>query len=114
MSNEQLYKQALAKVKQRKKFYRHVMTWVILSVFFVLLNLATTDYFWAIFPILAWGIGVAFHGLQVFSDEWEDQEIEKEYERLRRKNMDFHGDDIEDIDPAQPKGPKTWKDDDFV
>ena len=43
-----------------------------------------------------------------------DQEIEKEYERLRRKNMDFHGDDIEDIDPTKPKGPKTWKDDDFV
>ena len=47
--------------------------------------MATTDYFWAIFPILAWGIGVAFHGIQVFSSEWEDAEVDREYERLKKK-----------------------------
>lgn len=56
-----------------------------MSVFFILLNLSTTDYFWAIFPILGWGIAVAFHGIQIFTNEWEDTEIDREYERLKRR-----------------------------
>ena len=85
MNAKDLYQHARQKVQRRKKFYGHVISWVIMSIFFILLNLATTDYFWAIFPILGWGIGVAFHGIQVFTSEWEDTEIDREYERLLKK-----------------------------
>ena len=88
-----------------------------MSVFFIMINLFTTDYFWAIFPILVWGIGVAFHGIQVFSDEWEDQEIDKEFERLKRKQMDHHGSyevgDFDNLDSFKELR-KEWKDQDFV
>lgn len=114
MSGQKLYDKARTRVKHRKKFYSHIVTWVIMSVFFILINLFTTDYFWAIFPILAWGIGVAFHGLQVFSDEWEDEEVEREFERLRKRNMDFHGDNLEDITEEIIETPKNWQDTDFV
>lgn len=87
MSDDQIYSRARQKVKVRKKFYTHVITWVLMSVMFITFNLFTTDYFWAIFPILAWGIGVAFHGIQVFSDEWEEYEIEKEFNRMRSRNV---------------------------
>ena len=112
MSHHKLYDQARNRVKSRKKFYSHILTWVIMSVFFILVNLLTTDYFWAIFPILAWGIGVAFHGIQVFSDEWEDQEIEREYERLKRRNMDFHGEENDTEERFQST--TDWQDKDFV
>lgn len=74
-----------------------------MSVFFILLNLATSDYFWAIFPILGWGIGVAFHGIQIFTNEWEDSEIDREYERLkRRKGTFFEGQDgTYDTEPSE-------------
>ena len=114
MSGQKLYDQARTRVKHRKKFYSHIVTWIIMSVFFILINLFTTDYFWAIFPILAWGIGVAFHGLQVFSDEWEDDEITKEYNRLKKKNMDFHGDSLDDLKEGVPQVPSDWRDSDFV
>jgi hypothetical protein len=114
MSSQKLYEEAKIRVKSRKKFYSHIVTWVIMSVFFILINLFTTDYFWAIFPILAWGIGVAFHGIQVFSDEWEDQQIEREYDRLKRKTMDFHGEEIEDAPEDFRNLRKEWKDQDFV
>ena len=85
-----------------------------MSVFFIMINLFTTDYFWAIFPILGWGIGVAFHGIQVFSDEWEDHEIDKEYDRLKRRRPDLEkfNDpiDLEDMKDLR----KEWKDQDFV
>ena len=61
MISEELYEYAKKRVSKRRKFYSHVIMWLVMSVFFILINLATADYFWAIFPILFWGIGVAFH-----------------------------------------------------
>lgn len=109
MDAQELYEHARNRVKVRKKFYSHVTSWVVLSVFFILLNLATTDYFWAIFPILAWGIGVAFHGIQVFTNEWEDSEIEREYERLkkRRQAQNPSEEDLEEMSAG-------WNEQDFV
>ncbi len=85
-----------------------------MSAFFILLNIYTSDYFWAIFPILGWGIGVAFHGIQVFSDEWEDQEIEKEYNRLIQKGMRRHGDGEEEPLEDFRELRKQWEEKDFV
>ena len=109
MDAQELYEHAKHRVKSRKKFYTHVIIWVVLSVFFILLNLATTDYFWAIFPILGWGIGVAIHGIQVFTNEWEDLEIEREYERLRAKRKVFDPDET-DLEESQ----SSWEERDFV
>lgn len=109
MDSRDLYEHAKSRVQTRKKFYTHVITWVVMSVFFILLNLSTTDYFWAIFPILGWGIGVAFHGIQVFSSEWEDVEIEREFERLRRKRRAMQPEE-EDLNEAE----NEWEERDFV
>jgi len=97
MDTQELYSHARNRVKRRKKFYSHVITWVVMSIFFILLNLSTTDYFWAIFPILGWGIAVAFHGIQVFTNEWEDAEIDREYDRLRKRRRAHHPEE-EDLD----------------
>ena len=102
MNEEELYQYARQRVKRRRKFYSHVITWVVMSVFFILLNLATSDYFWAIFPILGWGIGVAFHGIQIFTNEWEDSEIDREYERLKKRKGVFTEDQDETLD-AEPR-----------
>ena len=93
MNEEELYDYARKRVKRRRKFYSHLITWVVMSVFFILLNLVTSDYFWAIFPILGWGIGVAFHGIQIFTNEWEDSEIDREYERLKKRKSMMYGED---------------------
>ncbi len=113
MSERKIFERAQKTVKQRKSFLRHVFSWVVLSIFFILLNLSTSDYFWAIFPILGWGIGVAFHGIRVFSNEWENQEIDKEYERLRRRDLMKSGFYEEDFRKESGNKDK-WSDDDFV
>ena len=109
MDAQELYEQAKSRVKAKRKFYTHVTSWVVMSIFFILLNLSTTDYFWAIFPILGWGIGVAFHGIQVFSSEWEDGEIEREYLRLKRKRRAMQP---EEEDLAEERN--NWDEADFV
>ena len=119
-----IYQEARRKVRERKRFYSHLMSWFICSVFFILLNLFTSDYFWAVFPILGWGIGVAFHGLRVFGidygEEWEERQIEKEMDRLKKKKYfedpqtytQNHKDQLEL--PRSRKFPTKWTDSDLV
>ncbi len=114
MNEQELYERARGRVKMRRKFYSHVMSWVVMSVFFILINIATDDYFWAIFPILSWGILVAFHGIRVFSSEWEDSEVDREYERLKRRRQYRTGIENMDLEDDSPETLKAWQDRDFV
>lgn len=90
------YERARKKVREKRKFYSHFMTWGIMSIFFILLNLFTSDYFWAVFPILGWGIGVAFHGIKAFSinygDDWEERQIIKEMKKLKERESFMYDD----------------------
>ena len=80
---------AFAHVRAIKGFYVHAAQYAVVMTFLVILNLVVMPhYFWAIFPMLGWGVGVAFHGLRVFdkipllTGDWEKREVEK---RLGRK-----------------------------
>ncbi len=89
MADADIYRMARKRVRQKRKFYTHFMSWLVMSVFFILLNLFTADFFWAIFPILGWGVAIAFHAIKVFSftygDDWEQREIEKEITKIKSR-----------------------------
>lgn len=117
------YEKARKIVVEKRKFYTHMASWIVMSLFFIFLNLFTSDFFWAVFPILGWSIGLAFHGIRVFSltygDDWEQKEIEKEMQKLKNRHRyqpkeDDHGDE----DPLALKDLKyvrqQWNDTDFV
>lgn len=87
------YKMAKKRVKKVKGFFGHLTTWLIFSAFFIFLNIATGGgSFWAIWPIMGWGLGVAFHAIGVFGmpglgKDWEEKMLEREMAR-----MDYEGD----------------------
>ena len=75
---------ALAQVRKIKGFYIHLAQYGIVIAFLVVVNLIVSPrYFWAIWPALGWGIGIALHGLRVFdkvpflNGEWEKRQVEK-------------------------------------
>ena len=85
------YKKARKKVKAKKEFYEHFSIYVVMSIFFIVLNLLTSSgHLWFMWPILGWGLGVFFHYLDVFgipgvgnlSKEWEEEAIQEELKRL--------------------------------
>ena len=41
------------------------------------------DFFWPIFPILGWGIGVVFHVWDVMTPGVDERQIQAEMDRLR-------------------------------
>ena len=91
-TNEEVLK-AKKRVKAKKAFYQHLMSYAIINLFLIALNLLTSpSALWFVFPLMGWGVGLAFHyvdvfgipGFDILSKEWEDRELERE---LGQKNQ---------------------------
>jgi transcriptional regulator with XRE-family HTH domain len=75
---------ALARVRGIKGFYIHVAQYVVTVGVLAVANLVLTPRtLWVGWVALAWGIGVAFHGLRAFdkipflTGDWEQRRVEK-------------------------------------
>lgn len=80
---------AIESVRDIKAFYVHLAVYLIMvPTFFVIDLMSSPQLQWAWWPAMGWGIGVIFHGLNVFEvlnlfgAEWERKQVEK---RLGRK-----------------------------
>ncbi len=78
------YIKAVEKVEKIKEFYRNLITYLIFIPIFVFINLRFSPHFhWFYFPIVGWGIGVLFHGLEVYNynfllgKDWEEKKIKE-------------------------------------
>ncbi|WP_375478931.1 2TM domain-containing protein [uncultured Nostoc sp.] len=61
---------------RRTAFWTHFVSFLAVNLFLILLNFITSpSYFWAIFPILGWGLGLFFHWWSVYQSKSEDYEI---------------------------------------
>jgi fatty acid desaturase len=89
MSEEEIYRQAMKRVEEKKGFYVHFAVYIIVNIILVIIWAATgAGYPWFLFPLGGWGIGILFHFLGVFvfsrQTDWERRAVEKEAERLRK------------------------------
>ncbi len=77
------YSRAKKKVEDLKGFYIHFAIYCIMVPVFIYLNYISTDFPWALFPILGWGWGVLGHAAEVFgwnpffNKKWEARKIEE-------------------------------------
>ena len=88
------YHLAKKRVKAKKEFYQHLSTYVVMAIFFFLLNAVTAfGNWWFHWPILGWGMGVLFHYFDVFglpgvgqiSNDWEEKAVEEELRLIERE-----------------------------
>ncbi len=70
------------RVKELKDFYVHLGVYVLVNVFLIIINLLTSPgFFWAIFPLLGWGIGLGAHAVGLFGlfgiggKAWEERKV---------------------------------------
>jgi hypothetical protein len=75
---------AVAQLKKRRNFRGHLLVYVLVNKFVVVIW-AVTDghgFFWPVFPIAGWGIGVVMNAWDVY---WRlpitEQDIRREIER---------------------------------
>lgn len=83
---------AKKKVKSKKDFYQHLMAFVIVNPFLFFINLLTSPFhWWFLYPLLGWGMGLAFHyvdvfgipGFNILTKEWEEDELNKELNKMK-------------------------------
>ena len=88
------YESARKRAKEIKEFYSHLLSYVVVNLFLMALNLLTSpDHLWFFWPMFGWGIGIAVHAMKTFNlmpflgKDWEERKL-KEFmeEEERRKN----------------------------
>lgn len=89
--DEKLYREARRRVRRKKEFYSHLLSYFTIGLFLTLINwYAFEGHWWVKWVWLGWGIGIFFHGLSLFKnsllfgEKWEEKEVRKELERLKR------------------------------
>jgi len=82
--DEQLWQTAKARVAFRWSFasYLIVNTFLIGIWYFTSGNM---NHFWPIWPILGWGIGIAFHYVRAYHGE-QVSSVEAEYNKLKNQS----------------------------
>ena len=80
----ELRSQAIERLKKRSEFWNHLAAYVLFNAVIVVVWFAVSDggFFWPIFPVAAWGIGLFFHAMDVFRRPFTEERIRHEMERL--------------------------------
>ena len=73
------------KARQKQGFYYHLRSYLIISGALFLLDLVTPGGTWFYYPMIAWGIGLAFHASHAFNPC--EREIENGARRIMKKRQ---------------------------
>jgi uncharacterized ion transporter superfamily protein YfcC len=84
-SEQALRERALERLKKKRDFRTHVVIYVAVNAFLVVIWAVTSSgFFWPIFPILGWGIGLIANAWDVYGRRpITEDEIRREADRLR-------------------------------
>lgn len=83
---KELRQQAMQRLRAKAAFRKHLVVYLAVNTFLVLIWAITgIGFFWPVFPIVGWGIGVAVNAWEVFGpDQVSEERIRREMDRLRR------------------------------
>ena len=87
MAGDTVRDAAVRRIRKRRDFWAHLLVYVLVNGFFVVLWAVTTDgtFFWPIFPIFGWGIGVAMQAWDAFfRGDITEADIDREVARMQR------------------------------
>jgi len=84
---EALRDKAIRRLKKKRDFHTHVLVYVLVNAFLVAIWMVSGHgYFWPIFPIVGWGIGLVMNGWDVYlNDDFDEEQIRREVERLQAR-----------------------------
>jgi len=87
--NDEKYEKAKKRVEELRKFYGNLVTYAVINVILVIINLVTSPAsLWFYWVTIFWGIAILLHASRVFvfkgkflGEEWEEKKIKKIMER---------------------------------
>jgi 2TM domain len=85
--DQALREQAIKRLKKRRDFSAHLLAYFLVNSFLVVIWALTNvdGFFWPVFPIVGWGIGVVMNAWDAFHDEeFHEEQIQREVQRLQQ------------------------------
>jgi uncharacterized membrane protein len=87
-TDEELREHAIKAIKRKRDFKAHVVAYVIVNAFLVVVwYLTGAGYFWPVWVIGGWGIGLAFNAWDAYgrhADAISEAEIQREIDKRRQ------------------------------
>ncbi len=82
--DSQMRKQAIHRIRERQQFYAHLAFFLAMNVYLVTVwARSDAPFFWPIWAIFGWGIGLAAHAAHIFG--WQrpisEERIQREINR---------------------------------
>ena len=86
---EELRGRAVKALKKRRDFTGHLLVYLMVNTFLVVIWAVTSGpggFFWPVFPLVGWGIGVVMNAWDVYRpEEFTEDEITAEMRRLEQR-----------------------------
>lgn len=80
--------EAIARLKKRRDFHGHVLIYLLVNAFLVVIWAVTSSggFFWPVFILVGWGIGVVMNAWDVyFAEDFGEDDIAREIERIEQR-----------------------------
>ena len=75
---------ALERLKKKRDFKLHLAMYVMFNSLLILVWVLTaTGFFWPVFPLAGWGIGIVAHAWDAYGREPSEAQIRREIDHLR-------------------------------
>jgi hypothetical protein len=86
-TDDGLRDRAVEHLRKKSEFRAHLLAYVLVNAFLVSIWAVTgAGFFWPVFPIMGWAIGVAFNAWDVYRRQVPTEEqVRREMESLRRR-----------------------------
>ena len=82
--DEELRARALASLKKKREFGAHMLAYVLINTMLIVIWAMTgAGFFWPIFPLMGWGVGVFFNAWDVYSRGPSEERIRREIQSMR-------------------------------
>lgn len=85
----EMRKRALERIEARQEWRQHATVYALVMTLLTVIWLVTSGigtYFWPVWPMMGWGMGVALHGASLVLDkEPTEEEIAAEAAKLRKR-----------------------------
>jgi hypothetical protein len=83
---DKLRKQAVEELRKRRELGAHTLAFIFVNAFLIVIwQFTGATFFWPVFPLFGWGIGLAFHAWDVLWPERDERKIRERMAEISRR-----------------------------
>jgi 2TM domain len=83
---DQLREEAVTDLRKRRELAGHVIAFAMVNTFLVIIwYVSGAGFFWPVFPIFGWGIGLVFHAWDVLWPQPSETAVRNAMDRISRR-----------------------------